>query len=263
MDVTPRADQQLLTEKLRPRLSSILCSQRGRLAVLVMSGSFNPVHTQHIRALEFARAALEHAGWGVAGGFLAPSSDDYLEGKPSTEILSFSRRVELCGLVTQESAWLSVCLRGEFSSYRACTRLREQLELQCAALLKGRSLTGIEVMGSDTAIRILDKVFEEWTAAEGDKGRPWYEGRTICCLVRPGPESSAEMEHILRITAPQTADIGIEIILVDTTQEAFPLEAVSSTEIRELVARGEWDKLKALRWLHPHVLRSLETWAGD
>jgi hypothetical protein len=210
--------------------------------------------------LEFARAALEHAGWAVAGGFLAPSSDEYLEGKLRGKILSFSRRIELCGFATQESDWLSVCPRGEFSSYRACVRLCEQLERE---LLNGRSVAGIEVMGSDTAIRILDGVFEKWSATEVDRGQPWYERRIVCCLVRPGPESSAEMEHIIRITAPRAADVGIQIILVDTTSEVAPLETISSTAIRELVATDDWDALRALRWLHPRVLSSLETWRNE
>jgi nicotinic acid mononucleotide adenylyltransferase len=229
---------------------------------LVMSGSFNPVHTQHIRALEVARAALERAGWAVCGGFLAPSSDGYLTGKLNMQISSLDRRIELCGLATQESDWLSVCPWGEFSSYRACARLREQLERECAGLLKGRSLIGIEIMGSDTAIRILDTVAEEWRATEVDERRPWYRNRIVCCLIRPGPESSLEMEHILKITAPLVADIGVEIMLVDTTLEALPLEAANSTEIRELIDRGDWDVLKALRWLHPQVLSSLQTGAG-
>lgn len=252
---------QLSGSELRRRLSSAMSTQPDRLAVLVMPGSFNPVHTQHIRALEVARAALEREGWAVAGGYLAPSSDDYLTGKLNRQILSLSRRIELCGLATQESDWLGVCPWGEFSSYRACIRLREQLERECTGLLKGRSLTGIEVMGSDTAIRIIDRVVEEWRAGEVDKRQAWYQSRIVCCLMRPGREASIEMEHIRRITAPQAADIGVEIIPVDTTREVVPLEAANSTVIRELAGRGDWDVLKALGWLHPQVLSSLQTWA--
>jgi len=254
----PCVNQQLSAEKLRLRLSSV--SQGDRLAVLVLSGSFNPVHAQHIRALEVARAALERAGWAVAGGFLAPSSDGHLMGKLNSEISSLERRIELCGLATEASDWLSVCPWGEFSSYKVCTRLREQLERECAGLLNGRSLTGIEVMGSDAAIRILDRVIDEWRALELDERQPWYQKRIICCLIRPGPESGVEIEHILKSTAPQAADIGVEIILIDSTREALPLEAVSSTAIRELVGRGDWELLTARRWLHPKVLSSLETW---
>jgi nicotinic acid mononucleotide adenylyltransferase len=259
----PSASQQLPTEKLRVRLSSILCTERDRLAVLAMSGSFNPVHTQHVRALEVARAALERVGWAVAGGFLAPTSDVYLTDKLNGQTSSLVWRIKMCGLATHESDWLSVCPWGEFSSYRACTRLREQLERECAGMLKGRSLTGIEVMGSDTAIRILDRVVEEWRATEVKGRQLWYQNRIVCCLIRPGPESTVEVEHILRITAPEAADTGVEIMLVDSTREALPLEAASSREIRALVGRGDWDMLKARQWLHPQVLSSLETWAGS
>jgi nicotinic acid mononucleotide adenylyltransferase len=257
----PCTNQQLSVEKLKLRLSSVLSTQPDRLAVLVMSGSFNPVHAQHIRALEVARMALERAGWAVAGGFLAPSSDAYLKDKLTSQISSLNRRIELCGLATQASDWLSVFPWGEFSSYKTCTRLREQLERECAGLLKGRSLTAIEVMGSDAAIRILDRVIEEWRASEVGERQPWYQKRIICCLIRPSPDSSAEMEHIQRITAPQAAEIGVEIIFIDATREGLPLEAVSSTEIRELVDRGHWERLRTLRWVHPKVLSLLESWA--
>ena len=262
MNDKPHWSEPLPIQMIRSRFSSLRGNQLDHLAVMVVSGSFNPVHTQHIRAMEAARIGLERAGWAIAGGFLAPSSDSYLQGKLNSHGLSFSRRTELCCLATQDSNWLAVCSLGEFSSYRACTRIREQVERQCAGLLEGRTLTGLEVMGSDTAIRIMDKLVEEWATTDVGGRQPWYHSRIVCCIVRPGPESSADTDRVLKFTAARAAEIGISVILVDGALEAFPLEVVSSTDVRELLQKRDWEGLRARRWLHPEVLRSLETSTG-
>jgi nicotinic acid mononucleotide adenylyltransferase len=246
-------------EKVKLRLSALLRKDTDKLAFVTLSGSFNPVHIQHIRLLEAACAALQRSGWAVTAGFLSPSSDDYLKGKLSTGILSFERRKQLCVLATKTSEWLSVCPWGEFSSYRVCTRLREELERECAQILRGRSLTGVEVMGSDAAIRILDTAFDKWTTEIGGR-KPWYRNRIVCCIIRPSPNINSDIEHIKRVTLPRAANLGVEVILVNTAREHLPLQAVSSTEIRELVARKDWDQLRILGWLPPQVLSALETW---
>src|SRR5262249_4496942 len=157
----------------------------------------------------------------------------------------------------EESDWVGVCPWGEFSSYKLCIKLRERLEHECARWLKGRGLSGVEVMGSDTAVRIFDRVLDEWKKTEGEVKKPWDERRMVCCLVRPSPKSGVEMDYLRSITAPQVANIGVELILVDSTREPFPLEELSSTAVRELVAKGDWERLRVLRWLHPQVLLAL------
>jgi nicotinic acid mononucleotide adenylyltransferase len=261
MDDVSCVHQQQLAEKLKLRLASPSYKQGGRLAFLAFSGSFNPVHSQHIRALNLARTALESSGWAVPGGFLAPSSDDYISDKLRQAVLSLDRRTKLCELATEESDWLSVIPWGEFSSFKLCKRLRRQLEHDCAALLKGRTLTGIEVMGSDAAIRIFNRVWAQWRTADEKDRTPWFRDRIVCCLLRPGPSSTDDLDNLRRIIVPQAADVGVEIIVVDTTRQDVRLEEVSSTEIRKLLDRSAWDDLKNRRWLHPNVLRTLKQWA--
>lgn len=249
---------QLDTEKLSLQLG-LPHQQQDRLSFLVMSGSFNPVHTQHIRALENARAAVQTAGFVVAGGFLAPSSDGYTAKKVQTGSLSIAERTELCGLATKESDWLGVCSYGEFSSYRVCAQIGREIERRCAQRLAGRFLTGIEVLGSDALIRILDRVLAEWRATPLMQRRPRYRERIICCIVRPGSESESETDYISRTLMPQAAEIGIIIMLVDPRKYGLPLADVSSTKIRELIRSHSWDVLEAHQWLHPEVLSALRS----
>jgi nicotinic acid mononucleotide adenylyltransferase len=255
MDDKSHVDQPY--EKFKLRLLNLLDVPGAKLAFVTLSGSFNPVHVQHIRLLEIARTALQQLGWAVIGGFLSPSSDEYLAGKLSMEILSFERRRELCTLATETSDWLSVCPWSEFSSYKACVRLRKELELECAPILSGHSLTGVEVMGSDAAIRILDNAFDKW-GGEVPGLQPWYEGRIVCCVIRPGPNSNSDIDYLRSVTLLRADKLGVKLILVESAEKHPPLQAVSSTEIRELIARRDWAQLRIAGWLSSQVLSTLE-----
>jgi len=244
----------LPTEKFARRFRSLRGAAGDRLAFLSLSGSLNPVHTQHMRALEAARNALKRGGWTVVAGFLAPAGDKFLEGKLGIEAWPLDKRTRLCEVASGESDWVDVCSWGEFRSYRLCTALREHLEHECAEL-NGRSLTGIEVMGSDAAIRILDKNIADWDGA-GVRDF-WYQGRVVCCLLRPGPNSAGEMAHIQKHTARRATDLGIKLIVVDPESIRPALETVSSSAIRGLLATGDLEGLCARGWLHPEVLAAL------
>jgi nicotinic acid mononucleotide adenylyltransferase len=243
----------LPTEKFARRFHSLRCAAGDRLAFLSLSGSLSPVHTQHMRALEAARNALTKGGWTVVAGFLAPAGDKFLKEKLGIETWPLDKRTRLCEVATRESDWVDVCSWGEFRSYRLCTALRAHLERECAQL-NGRSLTGIEVMGSDAAIRILDKNIADWDGADPHVRESWYQSRVICCLFRPGPNISGEMAHIQKHTARRAPDLGVELIVVNPESIHPALDAVSSSEIRELLAAGDLEQLRARRWLHPEVL---------
>jgi hypothetical protein len=209
-----------------------------------------------MRALEAARNALNRGGWTVVAGFLAPSGDKFLKGKLGAEAWPLEKRARLCEVASGESDWVDVCSWGEFRSYRLCTALREHLERECAEL-NGHSLTGIEVMGSDAAIRIIDENIADWDGADPGVRDSWYQGRVVCCLLRPGPDSVGEMAHIQKHTERRAADLGMELIVVGPESICPALEAVSSSEIRALLAAGDLERLRARRWLHPEVLAAL------
>ncbi len=52
-----------------------------RLAVMLSTGSFSPIHDGHIAMMEAAAKAVENQGWTVVGGFLSPSHDAYVSQK--------------------------------------------------------------------------------------------------------------------------------------------------------------------------------------
>jgi nicotinic acid mononucleotide adenylyltransferase len=154
------------------KVNAALATGAGRrskqLAFLVLPGSFSPVHSQHLSALEIAREVMANLGWHVIGGFLAPSDDDYVRRKVGNDSWPFARRLELCRLATDDSPWVDVAPWAEFSSYRVTTRLRQVIESNCCEELQRRSAIGVEVMGSDSLIRILGKLLQEWESPKCD-----------------------------------------------------------------------------------------------
>ena len=65
------------------------------------------------------------------------------------------------------------------------------------------------------------------------------------------------MAHIQKHTVRRAADLGVELIVVDPESIRPALKAVSSSEIRELLAAGDLERLRARRWLRPEVLAAL------
>jgi hypothetical protein len=103
-------------KRIGNRLESSGPVSSGELCFLPMSGSFNPIHTQHVRVLEVAKLHCESRGQKIIGAFLSPSSDDYVREKLGSEALSFQKRRSLCQLAIEKWDWASVCTRGELSS---------------------------------------------------------------------------------------------------------------------------------------------------
>jgi len=227
------------------------------VAFLVLSGAFNPVHAEHLRMLSVAKAKCERTGWSVIGGFLAPSSDDYVRTKLAAEAWSLDRRIRLCELATSDSDWIDVWPRGELSGYHVATQILEGLRNEFAQAVAGRSVIGVDVMGSDTATRLLDKVIDKWRSDEARARR--YHRRVICCIVRQGPSAADEVSTIRTVMAPAVAPLGVQVTMTDPEESPRP---VSSARIRLLMSTGGWDIIRSEELLHPRVFDQLRSAAS-
>jgi hypothetical protein len=243
-------------EKVRSRFASTACAG-DKIVFLVMSGAFNPVHTQHVRALEIARSYLESLDWTVVGGFLAPSSDAYVTEKLRSEALSFVQRRTLCELAVEGSDWMTVCSTGEMSSNWIRRAVQNELERDLGKLLEGRRLEGVELMASDTVMRIFDKILAE---KEGRPGESTQQGRIICWFVRPGLSGSAD--HIETTIVPGAGKLGVKMMRLEPNLFGPPLKAVSSSAVRRLLSQNDWQALHSNGWLDPEVARTLDDWGG-
>ena len=247
--------------KLASGIRAAEASATAPLAFLTLSGSFNPVHAEHLQVLEVARDAITRLGTAVVGGFLALSDDDYVRGKLAGNAWPLARRRELCRLAVADSTWIDLSPWVESSSYRACEQLGRSIQADCRGLLAGRSVVGIECMGSDTVERILERLLAEWDSRSDPDSPPWYRGRRVCCLLRPGLDSAARIERIRTDLGPRALALGLRIILVDEAG-AMPLRPVSSRAIRDAIDAGRWSELQAAGWLAPPVFERIRAIFG-
>jgi len=110
-------------------------------------------------------------------------------------------------------------------------------------------------MGSDTVVRVFGKILAE----NSPKGlESTQQGRLVCCLLRPGTESAAQNKYIEGVLAPGAADLGAQLLLVEATFWEPSLEPISSSAIRELIAKGDWEELRSKGWLQPSVLNAIQ-----
>jgi hypothetical protein len=249
---------QLTMNKIRMQLNSADISFERRLTFLIMSGSFNPVHTEHVYALEVARKHAESIGCTIVGGFLAPSNESYVKSKYGSKALSFLQRRSLCELAVKHLPWLSVCSKAELSSNFVRREIASELESSFADVFKGRRLDGVEVMGSDTVLRIFGKILID---GNGSISEPPRRERIIYWLARAGPESATQRIKIQTLITPEAAKLGIEFIAVGPRLGDRPLSNISSNTICKLASKGDWVTLRSTGWLAPAVIDALESWA--
>jgi hypothetical protein len=224
------------------------------LAFLVMSGAFNPVHADHVSMLNIAKTHAESLGLCVVGGFLAPSNDAYVQSKCGVDALTLPQRQILCEAAIEGSQWLNVCAKGELSSNLVSWEIRRELESALAHILRGRSLTSVELMGSDTVVRIFEKILARDSAATAGAQR----GRVVHWFLRAGDDRARhEIESDI---APRAARLGVELLAVDPGPGGPALRGISSNEIRRLASDGRWQTLQSNGWLTPSVLQLLEEW---
>eukprot|EP00727_Mastigamoeba_balamuthi_P006939 m51a1_g2866 hypothetical protein (494) ;mRNA; f:353069-357137 len=97
-------DEELL-EAIRGKVGAARAAGHERVAVLVSTGSLNPVHRQHLRQLRMAADHLARADppTHVVAAVLSPSHDSYVRAKLGAKsALSFEARCELCVLAAEE-----------------------------------------------------------------------------------------------------------------------------------------------------------------
>lgn len=80
------------------------------IIALLTTGSFCPVHTEHIRMLEVVKIELEKQGKTVLSGYLCPSHDEYVEYKMKKAgglHIPGVHRFNMLQKALEDSSWLS------------------------------------------------------------------------------------------------------------------------------------------------------------
>lgn len=160
-DVTP-------TGKLATGLRRIAGTGRVPL-VLVAFGALNPVHLNHLRMFQTARAFIErNTEFGVIGGYLCPAHDKYVRSKcraDSSQAIPAKHRVRLCQLMVQDSSWID-CNRWEVTRNTGFLDYPTVLE-HCHAYMLGTlgpSVRTMYVCGIDELAKLAPDVLQNYGA---------------------------------------------------------------------------------------------------
>lgn len=94
--------------------------------ILVFSGSFNPIHTGHVKVLTTIKDALDRGNmYNVVKAYVAPSSDQYVKQKLGKDAIDLEHRCAMCHIACKEYKWIDVCHYGEPSGGKTKYKLIE------------------------------------------------------------------------------------------------------------------------------------------
>jgi nicotinic acid mononucleotide adenylyltransferase len=94
--------------------------------ILTLGGSFNPVHVMHIHAFNVAKEHIDALGEEyVIGGFLIPSTDDYVFRKLEKDAIQLEHRNKMINLAISSSDWIMNCPWGEVNSFYAGKEIKK------------------------------------------------------------------------------------------------------------------------------------------
>eukprot|EP01001_Neometanema_parovale_P009241 NODE_5489_length_941_cov_112.635697_g5267_i0.p1 GENE.NODE_5489_length_941_cov_112.635697_g5267_i0~~NODE_5489_length_941_cov_112.635697_g5267_i0.p1 ORF type:complete len:239 (+),score=30.37 NODE_5489_length_941_cov_112.635697_g5267_i0:71-787(+) len=200
------------------------------VAIVVLSGSLNPVHTMHVKALEVSKHTIEtKLGLQVVGGYLVPSSDNYVTGKLGPDAMKLKHRVDMAALACQDIPWITTSDCGIARASDIVSMLVERL----SARFPLHKFKGFMMYGAD----FVEK-YSAW-------GRMHHV--PVICIGRPG-HTQVVRDAIDRLRAGGAPSLfGFDVNGVVLADEE--LEDISSTKIRQLLALEQFDKLVSNGWV--------------
>jgi len=193
--------------------------------VLVLGGSFNPPHIEHIEMLESARIACEKTGLNVVLGILVPSSNShvfYKSGADQTIVLK--HRQAMCELMIKSKPWIISVPWGWASSSEAGRKIGGLIDINL-----GINTSFLNVWGADIALRHKGMLHDEQS------------------VIVARPPYTDELEQLM-----STMDLGELHALVARAEGKA--RDVSSTAVRELLFNQKVDELCDLDWISPAVI---------
>ena len=107
-------DLKVDTQKIEKNLKKY--KSYNKFIVLIESGSLAPPHKMHLGLMENAKKYIEENdnNFKVIGGYLIPSSDQYVKYKLRRDFIPLNHRVNMTKLLTKNSDWLE-CLDWGFA----------------------------------------------------------------------------------------------------------------------------------------------------
>ena len=153
------------SEKIKKNLSKYKLNEE--FIILIESGSLAPPHKMHLGLMEISKKYIEehYKTKKVIGGFLVPSSDDYVKHKLKKDFIPLEHRVKMTKLMIKDSDWLE-CLDWGFA---VGDEIKICLQIMINKLFPKYNIKCILVFGIDFYLRGGMVLFD-----------------TCVCVFRPG-----------------------------------------------------------------------------
>ena len=257
--------------------------EEEKLAILLTTGSLNPIHTGHIDMMNFAKTELESMGkYRVIGGFMSPSHDGYVSSKAS--YIRSDDRIKMIKLAVKDSTWIECdeweCNQDHFVDYpQVCQEFTRKINsgefLEKIGKYINSKMDGNELKRNENDLSIdVDEmrsaiskmsIFYVCGRDHCDKCGLWngvygYDGVVAKTLVVPRPDSKNNNRQNSK-----------NCIVVNVPQSKMTDDR-SSTQIRKYIQKsnGESKKfgdikaeIKKTNMLHENVLEYIENNLDD
>mmetsp|Transcript_33740 Transcript_33740/g.61794 ORF Transcript_33740/g.61794 Transcript_33740/m.61794 type:complete len:305 (+) Transcript_33740:58-972(+) len=229
----PLCDDDVL-QQCCDRTAGAVANGSKELGILMLPGSFNPVHLDHIQCLRLAKKELENNGIAVVASFLQPSSDSYVSNKlGADQAMYLQDRIEACNIAARDVApEIGVWCSGEISGAREtthCQKMIARMATSVGVLPQDVNLRGYMVCGADFVERAC--------------GRQWC---------RPAePPKVVIQRHGSKLPWNPPGE-GWYVVKAD------PAGEVSSTLVRKAIHAERWDELTENGWATPAVREFLK-----
>jgi nicotinic acid mononucleotide adenylyltransferase len=127
-------------------------------AVLLLTGSLNPVHSSHVKLAAWSKQQLEAQGLTIAAAVFSPSHDGYVQGKLGSEAILGVHRLAMLELALHSEP--TVAGWGFADSYELDARrfidfpqVTSDLQTRLDAVLGAGQFTVMYVCGADHALK--------------------------------------------------------------------------------------------------------------
>merc|ERR1712096_45711 len=204
-----------------------------KYAVLTFSGSFNPVHSSHLAAMDEASNVLIAKGYTVLGGFIVPSSPGYVNAKLEEQAMPLKHRVAMVKEACQNTPWEALDW-GDASSPRIKNQVNQYLREWCQRVLPNISIETYEVGGADYVAKSLQR-----------GSHALLNPYTVC--VGRGTDTQYVKNNMHKLRH-----------LHNFYLSANNVPAASSTNVRSLLAQKDWTALINLYYMYPGVLHLMK-----